>query len=45
MTNTANETQRDAWNGDSGLRWVADPDKRDAAMVDVAAALADAAVL
>lgn len=45
MTNTADETQRDAWNGESGLRWAADPDKRDAAMVDVAAALADAAGL
>ncbi len=35
MTNTGNETQRDAWNGVSGPRWVADPDKRDDAMIDV----------
>jgi SAM-dependent methyltransferase len=45
MTNTANQAQRDAWNGDSGRRWVADPDTRDAVMVGIATALADAANL
>lgn len=45
MTDATNQTQRDAWNGDSGQRWIADPDGRDRAMVHVAAALADAARL
>ncbi len=43
MTDAANQTQRDAWNGDSGQRWIADPDSRDRAMADVAAALTSAA--
>ena len=40
---TANRTQRDAWNGDSGLRWVADADRRDAVLAPVADALLTAA--
>lgn len=35
-----NHTQRSAWNGDSGYRWIADPDQRDHVLADTAAALA-----
>lgn len=45
MTSPANQTQRDAWNGDSGQRWVADSDSRDLAMADIATVLAHAADL
>jgi SAM-dependent methyltransferase len=40
-----NAAQRDAWNGDSGLRWVADADRRDAVLAPVADALLDGASL
>jgi SAM-dependent methyltransferase len=40
---TVNQTQRDTWNGDSGLRWVADADRRDAVLAPVADALLAAA--
>ena len=42
---TANQDQRDAWNGDSGQRWVADADHRDAIHAPVAEALIAAAHL
>jgi ubiquinone/menaquinone biosynthesis C-methylase UbiE len=42
---TANEAQRDAWNGDSGHRWVADADRRDSVLAPVADALLTAAQL
>jgi ubiquinone/menaquinone biosynthesis C-methylase UbiE len=42
MTNSA---AREAWNGDSGLRWVADADRRDAVLAPVATALFEAARL
>ncbi len=45
MTNIANTEQCDAWNGDSGLRWVADPDRRDRMLAPVASALTAAAEL
>lgn len=35
----ANQAEYDAWNGDSGRRWVADPDRRDRVMGAVADAL------
>lgn len=38
-----NQAQRDAWNGDSGLRWVADADRRDAVLAPVAESLLAAA--
>lgn len=41
----ANEAQLDAWNGDSGTRWVADADRRDAVLAPVADALLDAAAM
>lgn len=41
----ANQAQCDAWNGDSGLRWVADADRRDAVLAPVAHALLEAAQL
>jgi SAM-dependent methyltransferase len=31
-----NEAQREAWNGASGLNWVADPDHRDAVLAEAA---------
>ncbi len=40
-----NQTQHDAWNGDSGHRWVADADRRDAIHAPVADALLAAAHL
>lgn len=36
---TVNQAQRDNWNGDSGRRWVADADRRDAVLAPVADAL------
>jgi len=36
---TVNQAQRDNWNGDSGHRWVADADRRDAVLAPVADAL------
>ncbi|MGQ0433727.1 MAG: class I SAM-dependent methyltransferase [Microthrixaceae bacterium] len=41
----ANQAQRDAWNGDSGQRWAADADRRDAVLAPVADALLAAAHL
>lgn len=38
-----NQAQRDTWNGDSGLRWVADADRRDAVLAPVAESLLAAA--
>jgi ubiquinone/menaquinone biosynthesis C-methylase UbiE len=40
---TVNQTQRDTWNGDSGRRWVADADRRDAVLAPVADTLLAAA--
>lgn len=40
-----NQAQQDAWNGDSGQRWVADADRRDAVLGPVADALLAAARL
>ena len=45
MTNVANTDQYDAWNGDSGQRWIQDPDRRDQVMAPIADALLTAAVL
>jgi SAM-dependent methyltransferase len=45
MTRIANTEQFDAWNGDSGRRWVADPDRRDRILAPVADALLAAAAL
>ena len=45
MTHIANTDQYDAWNGDSGRRWVADPDRRDRVIAAVGAVLLDAAGL
>jgi ubiquinone/menaquinone biosynthesis C-methylase UbiE len=42
---TPNQLQRDAWNGDSGQRWVADADRRDQVLSPVADALLAAAEL
>lgn len=39
----ANQTQHDTWNGDSGQRWVADAERRDAVLAPVADALLTAA--
>lgn len=41
----ANQTQQDAWNGESGHRWVADADRRDAVLAPVAETLLAAARL
>lgn len=41
----ANEAQREAWNGEHGQRWVADPDRRDRVMTTVADALLSVASL
>lgn len=38
-----NQAQHEAWNGDSGLRWVADADRRDAVLAPVADTLLAAA--
>jgi SAM-dependent methyltransferase len=40
-----NETQRDLWNGDSGIRWVADADRRDVVLRPALDALLSAAAL
>lgn len=40
---TANRAQRETWNGDSGLRWVADADRRDVVLAPVAESLLAAA--
>lgn len=40
---TINQAQRDTWNGDSGRRWVADADRRDAVLAPVADTLLAAA--
>jgi len=45
MATTANAAQFDAWNGDSGLRWVATADRRDHVLAPVAEALLAAAAL
>lgn len=45
MTTIANTDQYDAWNGDSGRRWVANPDRRDRVIAGVADVLFDAAEL
>ena len=41
----ANQAQQDSWNGDSGHRWVADANRRDAVLAPVADALFAAARL
>ena len=41
----ANQAQHEAWNGDSGHRWAADADRRDAVLAPVADALLAAARL
>jgi len=38
-----NQTERDAWNGDNGRRWVADADGRDRMLAEVSAALLERA--
>jgi len=45
VTPKANQAQHDAWNGDSGHRWVADADRRDRVMAPVAEALRVAAAV
>ena len=45
MTDIANTDQYDAWNGDSGQRWIQDPDRRDQVMAPIADALLAAAAL
>lgn len=40
---TGNQAQHETWNGDSGHRWVADADRRDAVLAPVADALLTAA--
>ena len=45
MTSTANHEQSEAWNGDSGQRWVASADERDRILAPVADALFAAARL
>ena len=42
---TPNQQQREAWNGDSGQRWVADADRRDQVLAPVAEVLLAAARL
>jgi hypothetical protein len=41
----ANAEQYQAWNGDTGQRWVADPDRRDRMLASVADELLAAAEL
>jgi alpha-D-ribose 1-methylphosphonate 5-triphosphate synthase subunit PhnG len=41
----ANQAQHEAWNGDSGHRWAAGADRRDAVLAPVADALLAAARL
>ena len=45
MTKIANTEQSDAWNGDGGRRWAADPDRRDRILAPVADVLLAAARL
>ncbi len=45
MTDIANTDQYDAWNGDSGRRWVSDPDRRDRVIAAVGDALLEVAGL
>lgn len=45
MTDTANASQFEAWNGDSGHRWVARADERDRVLAPVADALVRVAAL
>lgn len=45
MTNMTNTEQFEAWNGESGRRWVADPDRRDLVLQPVADALLEVAQL
>jgi ubiquinone/menaquinone biosynthesis C-methylase UbiE len=45
MSNIANTEQYDAWNGDIGQRWVANPDRRDRMLAPVASILIAAADL
>jgi SAM-dependent methyltransferase len=42
---TANQAQLDAWNGESGTRWVAEADRRDRVLAPVADVLLDAVAL
>ena len=41
----SNQAEHDAWNGETGRRWIVDPDQRDRMMYLVADALIDAAAL
>ena len=43
MTSTANQAQSEAWNGESGTRWVTAADERDRILEPVADALFAAA--
>lgn len=45
MTDIANTDQYDAWNGDSGQRWIQDPDRRDRVMAPISDALLASAAL
>ena len=45
MTSSANPAEFEAWNGDSGHRWVASADRRDQVLAPVAAVLLTAAAL
>ncbi len=45
MTRIANTEQYEAWNGDTGQRWVVDPDRRDQVVAPVADVLLAAAGL
>jgi ubiquinone/menaquinone biosynthesis C-methylase UbiE len=45
VTEIANTEQFDAWNGDSGRRWIVDPDRRDRVLAPVGDALLDASHL
>ena len=45
MTEIANTAEYDAWNGESGRRWVADPDRRDGVLAPIGDVLVDAAHL
>lgn len=45
MSNIDNTEQYDAWNGDSGQRWVQDPDRRDRVMGPIADAVLAAVTL
>ena len=45
VTEIANTEQYEAWNGDNGRRWVADPDRRDVVLAEVADVVLGAAAL